>query len=238
MPSRDGEPLLAARGLRRSFGRIRVLHDIDLTLHAGDVLAVAGPNGAGKSTLLRVLAGLARPSAGEVRVRGRALAGDPGARRAIGLLSHQTLLYDDLTLEENLTFAARLYGLPRAEETARAALVAAGLGDRRGDSPRRLSRGLLQRAAIARALLHDPRVLLLDEPFTALDAASAARLRSTLAARRDEGLGLVVVTHHLAEVWDLATRVAVMVDGRWAGEEPRSGPLDAFLPRYREWIGA
>jgi ABC-type sulfate/molybdate transport systems ATPase subunit len=81
-------------------------------------------------------------------------------------------------------------------------------------------------------------VLLLDEPFTALDAASAARLRSTLAARRDEGLGLVVVTHHLAEVWDLATRVAVMVDGRWVGEEPRSGPLDAFLPRYREWIGA
>jgi heme exporter protein A len=238
MPSRDGEPLLAARGLRRSFGRVRVLRDVDLTLAAGDLLAVAGPNGAGKSTLLRVLAGLSRPSAGEVRVEGRRLAGDPEARRAIGLLSHQSLLYDDLTLAENLTFAARLYGLPRPADAARAALAAAGLADRAGDQPRRLSRGLLQRAAIARALLHGPRVLLLDEPFTALDAAAAERLRVTLAQRRSEGLGVLVVTHHLAEVWDVATRVAVMVDGRWAAEEPRAGSLDAFLPRYREWIGA
>jgi heme exporter protein A len=239
MPSRDGEPLLVARGVRRSFGRVRVLHDIDLSLTPGDVLAVAGPNGAGKSTLLRVLAGLMRPTAGEVRMLGRSPAGDAaGTRRAIGLLSHQTLLYDDLTLVENLTFAARLYGLPRPAETARDALDAAGLGARAGDSPRRLSRGLLQRAALARALLHDPRVLLLDEPFTALDATSADRLRADLGDRRAAGVGLVIVTHHLAEVWDLATRVAVMVEGRWVCDEPRSGPLDAFLPRYREWIGA
>ena len=101
-----------------------------------------------------------------------------------------------------------------------------------------MSRGLLQRAAIARALLHRPRVLLLDEPFTALDAASADRLRTTLASRRDEGRGLVIVTHHLAEVWELATRVAVLVEGRWVCDEPCAGPLTAFLPRYREWIGA
>ena len=239
MPSCDGEPLLAARGLRRSFGRVRVLHDIDLTLVPGEALAVAGPNGAGKSTLLRLLAGLMRPTAGEVRVQGRALTGAAAeARRAIGLLSHQSLLYDDLTLAENLTFAARLYGLPRPAESARAALEEAGLGARAGDLPRRLSRGLLQRAAIARALLHRPRVLLLDEPFTALDAASADRLRETLRARRADGLGLVIVTHHLAEVWDVATRVAVMVDGRWVCDEPTTGALGDFLPRYREWIGA
>ncbi len=239
MPSCDGEPLLAARGLRRSFGRVRVLHDIDLTLVPGEALAVAGPNGAGKSTLLRLLAGLMRPTAGEVRVLGRALSGAAAeARRAIGLLSHQSLLYDDLTLAENLTFAARLYGLPRPAESARAALEEAGLGARAGDLPRRLSRGLLQRAAIARALLHRPRVLLLDEPFTALDAASADRLRETLRARRADGLGLVIVTHHLAEVWDVATRVAVMVDGRWVCDEPTTGALGDFLPRYREWIGA
>jgi heme exporter protein A len=236
MPSHDGEPLLVARGLRRSFGRVRVLHDIDLTLASGEVLAVAGPNGAGKSTLLRLLAGLMRPSAGEVRVLGRPLAAE--TRRAIGLLSHQTLLYDDLTLAENLTFAARLYGLPRPAEVARGALEAAGLGGRAGDSPRKLSRGLLQRAAIARALLHDPRVLLLDEPFTGLDAASADRLRATLTERRERGLGLVIVTHHLAEVWELATRVAVMLEGRWVVDQPRTGVLAAFLPRYREWIGA
>jgi heme ABC exporter ATP-binding subunit CcmA len=239
MPSCDGEALLAARGLRRSFGRVRVLHDLDLTLASGEALAVAGPNGAGKSTLLRLLAGLMRPSAGEVRVLGRPLQGDAAeARRAIGLLSHHSLLYDDLTLAENLAFAARLYGLPRPADAARAALEAAGLAARADDTPRRLSRGLLQRAAIARALLHRPRVLLLDEPFTALDAASAERLRGALEARRAEGLGLVIVTHHLAEVWDLATRVAVLVEGRWVCDEPRAGPLEAFLPRYREWIGA
>jgi len=239
MPSCDGEPLLAARGLRRSYGRVRVLHDIDLTLAPGEALAVAGPNGAGKSTLLRLLAGLMRPTAGEVRVLGRPLAGAAAAaRRAIGLLSHQSLLYDDLTLAENLTFAARLYGLPRPADAARAALEGAGLAARADDTPRRLSRGLLQRAAIARALLHRPSVLLLDEPFTALDAASAERLRETLAARRAEGLGLVIVTHHLAEVWDVATRVAVLVDGRWVCDEPKAGPLEGFLPRYREWIGA
>jgi heme ABC exporter ATP-binding subunit CcmA len=239
MPCCDGDPLLAARGLRRAFGRVRVLHDIDLILAPGEALAVAGPNGAGKSTLLRLLAGLMRPSAGEVRVLGRVLAGgDPDARRAVGLLSHHSLLYDDLTLVENLAFAARLYGLPHPADTARSALAAAGLASRAHDTPRQLSRGLLQRAAIARALLHRPRVLLLDEPFTALDAGSAERLRDELRARRAEGLGLVIVTHHLAEVWDVATRVAVLVEGRWVCDEPKAGPLDAFLPRYREWIGA
>ena len=239
MPSRDGEPLLAARGLCRSFGRLRVLHDIDLTLSGGEALAIAGPNGAGKSTLLRILAGLMRPTAGEVQVLGRPLAGNATeARRALGLLSHQSLLYDDLTVMENLTFVARLYGLARPADAARAALEAAGLGGRADESPRRLSRGLLQRAAIARALLHAPRILLLDEPFTALDAASADRLRETLEARRAEGLGLVIVTHHLGEVWGLATRVAVLVEGRWVCDQPKAGPLDAFLPRYREWIGA
>jgi len=240
MPSCDGAPLLVARGLRRSFGRVRVLHDVDLTLAPGEALAIAGPNGAGKSTLLRLLAGLMRPGAGEVSVLGRALTGGSAAaaRRAVGLLSHHSLLYDDLTLAENLTFAARLYGLARPAQTARAALDAAGLAARADDSPRRLSRGLLQRAAIVRALLHRPRVLLLDEPFTALDAASADRLRDELRARRSEGLGLVVVTHHLAEIWDVATRVAVLVAGRWVADEPRAGPLEPFLARYREWTGA
>jgi heme exporter protein A len=244
MPSYDGAadpaaPLLEARGLRRSFGRVRVLHDIDLTLAPGEALAVAGPNGAGKSTLLRLLAGLLRPTAGEVRVLGRSLrGGDGAARRAIGLLSHQSLLYDDLTLAENLTFAARLYGLSHPVAAAGAALEAAGLGDRSGDLPRRLSRGLLQRAAIARALLHRPRVLLLDEPFTALDVGAAARLRELLRERLTEGVGMVIVTHHLAEVWEIAARVAVMVDGRWVSDQARTGSLEEFLPRYRTWIDA
>lgn len=239
MPSHDGIALLEARGLQRSFGRVRILRGLDLSLGPGEALAVIGPNGAGKTTLLRLLAGLMRPSAGEIFLLGQPFGRHTdAARRAIGLLSHQSLLYDDLTLLENLTFAARLYGLERPRVVARAALEAAGLGGRAGELPRRLSRGLLQRAAIARALLHSPRILLLDEPFTGLDASAADRLRSDLAGRVAQGLGLIVVTHHLAEVWDLASRVAVLVDGRWAANEPRTGALETFLPRYHGWIGA
>lgn len=239
MPSHDGVPLLEARGLQRSFGRVRILRGIDLSLQRGEALVVVGPNGAGKTTLLRLLAGLMRPTAGEVRVMGEPLTrGADRIRRAIGLLSHQSLLYDDLTLLENLAFAARLYGLSRPRTVAAAALDQAGLGARDGELPRRLSRGLLQRAAIARALLHNPQVLLLDEPFTGLDASAADRLRADLRARLTQGLGVVLVTHNLAEAWDLATRVAVLVDGAWAAEEPRSGTLEAFLPRYLGLIGA
>jgi heme exporter protein A len=239
MPSSDGARLLEARGLCRSYGRRRVLRDLDLAVEAGEALAIAGPNGAGKTTLLRVLAGLTRPERGEVRLEGRALGrGAPEVRRAVGLVSHQTLLYDDLTLHENLTFAARLYGLPQPAATARSALDAAGLGARADDSPRRLSRGLAQRAAIARALLHRPRLLLLDEPFTALDAAASEGLRAELRTRRDQGLGIVLVTHQLGEAWEAATRIAVLVNGRWACDEALAGPVEAFLPRYQELIGA
>jgi ABC-type multidrug transport system ATPase subunit len=180
-----------------------------------------------------------RPTAGQVTILGQPLERRSAQiRKAIGLLSHQSLLYDDLTLVENLTFAARLYGLSRAREVAEAALAQAGLGARSNELPRRLSRGLLQRAAIARALLHRPKLLLLDEPFTSLDAAAADRLRVDLRRRVAEGLGVVLVTHHLTEAWDLASRVAVLVNGSWAVDEPRTGTLDDFLPRYHELIDA
>ena len=242
MPSSDGaggQALLEARGLKRSFGGLRVLRGLDLVLHAGEAVVVAGPNGAGKTTLLRVLAGLTRPEAGEVRVLGHPVRGDDAAgRRGLGFVSHQSLLYDDLTLAQNLAFAARLYRLPRPVEVARRALEAAGLASRADESPRRLSRGMAQRAAIARALIHGPRLLLLDEPFTALDAGAAERLRAELGARLAEGLGMVIVTHRLSEVWGVATRIAVLAEGRWACDEPRAGGLEAFLPRYQGLVGA
>ena len=239
MPSHDGSVLLEARGLQRAFGRVRILQGVDLSLRAGEALAVVGPNGAGKTTLLRLLAGLMRPSGGQVWVLGQPVAlRSAGVRRSIGLLSHQSLLYDDLTLLENLTFTARLYGLSRPAEAAAAALDAAGLAHRAADLPRRLSQGLLQRAAIARALLHRPPLLLLDEPFTGLDAAASERLRADLSERLANGVGLVMVTHHLAEVWELATHMAVLVEGRWAAEERRQGALDDFLPRYHRMTGA
>ncbi|MFL5403004.1 MAG: heme ABC exporter ATP-binding protein CcmA [Gemmatimonadales bacterium] len=238
MPSRDGTLLLEARGLQRSFGRVRILHDIDVSLGPGEALAIIGPNGAGKTTLLRLLAGLLRPTAGEVRLLGEPLGrGNHRARRAVGFLSHQSMLYDDLTLIENLTFAARLHLLDHPHVVARAALEGAGLSDRADELPRRLSRGLLQRAAIARAVLHDPRVLLLDEPFTGLDATASDRLRTALRSRLARGNGLVLVTHNLADAWDLASRVAVLVHGRWAADETRQGSLDSFVQRYQGFIG-
>jgi heme exporter protein A len=233
MPSHDGAFLLEARGLQRSFGRVRVLHDINLSLGPGEALAIIGPNGAGKTTLLRLLAGLMRPTAGEVCLLGQSLGrGPPQARRAVGFLSHQSMLYDDLTLLENLTFAARLYLLERPEAVARAALETAGLADTAGQLPKRLSRGLLQRAAIARSTLHDPRVLLLDEPFTGLDSIASGRLRNDLQARLARGLGLVLVTHNLSDAWELASRVAVLIQGRWGVQEHRGGTLEDFLSRY------
>jgi len=205
----------------------------------GDVLVVVGPNGAGKTTLLRVLAGLARPSAGEVRVLGRKLERTaPEARRPIGFVSHQSLLYDDLTLAENVALAARLYGMARPRAAAMHALQSVELAERAHQRPRELSRGLLQRAAVARALVHDPLLLLLDEPFTGLDVPAAERLRELLLERQRRGLGLLLVTHHLEEAWDLATRVAVLSGGRWLLEEGRVGPLVEFLQRYRALVNA
>ena len=230
-------PLLSARGLVRAFGALQVLRGVDLDVRAGEMLAVAGPNGAGKTTLLRLLAGLMRPSAGEVRIRGqRPTRDDPGPRRAIGLLSHHTFLYDDLTPAENLHFTARLYGLADAAGAARAALEDVGLTARADTPVRHLSRGLLQRAAIARALLHQPDILLLDEPFTGLDAPSADRFRALLASQLARGRALVLVSHHLAEAWDLATHVAVLSGGRWALEGSRPSDLAAFHARYAELV--
>jgi heme exporter protein A len=238
MPSSDG-PLLAASGLERSFGPLRALRGVDLRVSAGEALVVAGPNGAGKTTLLRVLAGLARPNSGEVRVLGRRLERSaPEARRPIGFVSHQSLLYDDLTVRENVVLAARLYHVRDPATAAAQALEAVGLGDRADDRPRGLSRGLLQRASIARALVHQPRVLLLDEPFTGLDAPAAERLRSLLRERLQAGMGLVLVTHHLDEAWEIATRVGVLVGGRWLQEGARTGELEDFLARYRSLVYA
>jgi heme exporter protein A len=227
-------PLLQAAALTRRFGSARALAGVDLTVGPGECHLVAGPNGAGKSTLLRLLAGLARPSSGTVLLEGRPLAAEPFTRRAVGLLSHQSHLYDDLTSAENLEFAARLYGLPDPAAAARAGLASAGLSDRADDPVRRLSRGMVQRVAIARALLHGPRVLLLDEPFTGLDPQSAARVAALLEAQRGLGRGLVLVSHEVHESWKLATHSHLLVRGAWAVTGPKNGTLDDFLRRYRE----
>lgn len=235
MPS--AEPLLAARGLGRRFGPSTVLSGVDLNLAQGQVLLVLGENGSGKTTLLRLLAGLLRPTMGGVFLHGTpARSTDPAIRRHLGLLSHKSHMYDNLTLRENLEFAARIHGLADPAAAAGAAIHGAGLDDRGDSRVGSLSRGMLQRAAMARAFIHRPGILLLDEPFTALDAPSADRVRRWLAERVSEGCGIVLVTHQPAEVWELSTDVGVLAGGRWAILEPRPGSLESFLPRYREAI--
>lgn len=234
MPRADA-PLVEARGLARRYGPVHALRGVDLDLHPGDVLLLLGPNGAGKSTLLRSLAGLLRPQAGSVTVAGRRLSGDdPDARRPIGLLSHQSLLYDELTLLENLVLAGRLYDLAEPRARAEVVLERQALLERKDDRPRQLSRGMQQRAAIARALMHDPRLLLLDEPFTGLDALAGDRLRALLAELCTPERAMVIVTHHASEAWELATRVGVLVGGRWGFLGPRPADLAEFHLTYQE----
>ncbi len=224
---------LEARGLERSFRHTRAVHGVDLQVGPGDLVAGVGPNGAGKTTLLRMLGGLVRPTAGKVTVSGRDLrAGDPEARRPIGLVSHQSFLYDDLTALENLAFTARLYGMARPRAVALDALADVGLEGKAREPVSSLSRGMVQRVALARALLHDPPVLLLDEPFTGLDAPATRHVQEVLARRRQDGHAAVVVSHQFAEVWDLASHVVVMVDGEVVMRESPPPPLAGFLARY------
>ncbi|HEV2290454.1 MAG TPA: heme ABC exporter ATP-binding protein CcmA [Gemmatimonadales bacterium] len=229
-------PVLEVRGLTRRYGRARVLKGVDLAVQPGEVVALLGPNGAGKTTLLRVLAGLARAEDGVVLVRGRHPAADPlAARRAIGLVEHRSLLYGELTPRENLAFTARLFGLDGAAVAAAVERLDIG---KHADLPvASLSRGMVQRTSVARALLHSPSILLLDEPFSGLDAPSAARLVSLLGARRAEGVAVLLVTHQPEEAWSLITRVAVLHGGRVVVDRPRPSTPAETSRLYHEAIG-
>lgn len=209
--------MLWARDLSHAFGAIQALDGITFSLQRGQTLVIFGPNGAGKTTLLRVLAGLIRPRAGS--------AGVEGGRKAIGWIGHQSQLYAPLTVRENLGFWASLYDVPPGVTEARADDLIRRLGlERQAHQPvRTLSRGQTQRAAIARALMHDPAVLLLDEPFTGLDRLAAEELRRLLGELAAAGRASVLVTHSVEEGTELATDVAFMRTGRFASLGPRAG---------------
>jgi len=227
-----------AAGLVRRFGPVTALGGVDLEAGAGELVLLLGPNGAGKTTLLRAVAGLLRPLRGAVMVAGRDLHRDPTARAAVGFLSHHTLLYEDLTPRENLRFAAALHRLDDAERRIDEALATAGLAHRADALVRGFSRGMLQRLALARATLHRPPVLLLDEPFTGLDGAAARDLRDRIAARREAGDTIIAVTHDPADLWEAATRVVMLVGGRVAFDEPRPTELAAFRDRMHGLLAA
>jgi ABC-type multidrug transport system ATPase subunit len=202
-----------AEDLWKGFGRRRVLRGLGLTVAPGQALAILGPNGSGKSTLLRVLAAILRPSQGRVRICGEDPFGVPGVRGRIGFVAHEPMLYGGLTVRENLHLLAGLYGLPdgraRAEEVCDLLAIA-----RRVEPIRGLSRGIQQRAALARALLHRPRVLLLDEPFTGLDPEGADGLSGILRGFCRDGGAVILSTHSPAEALGSAGQAAVLAGGR------------------------
>ena len=232
----DG-PLIQVEALERSFGHRRALAGVDFLLDGGGCLALFGPNGAGKTTLLRVLAGLLKPTAGRARVAGVDLPAGAAARALVGLISHNSMLYEALTARENIEFAARLYGVRDPREAAAEALRRMRIEDRAGSRVRALSRGMQQRVSIARAVVHGPRVLLLDEPYSGLDEGGAAALTELLGELRAGGAALVMVTHNLAEGLALATQSAIMRNGRFAHFEPGSTTdATAYSARYRELV--
>lgn len=208
------------------YGPHPAVRPLDFTLEAGSFLTLFGPNGAGKTTLLKMLAGALHPTEGEIRVAGERIdRAEHGWRSRIGVLSHQTFLYARLTAAENLRFYGRLYGLPDLEGRIERRLGEVGLWERRDDAVHGFSRGMQQRLALARTLLHDPDLVLLDEPYTGLDPHAAAMLRSVLEQLRDGRRTIVLVTHNLTQGLELADRVVVQVAGRWVSDEPR-GAID------------
>jgi len=232
-----GAPLVSARGLSKSFGLMPVLRGVDLDVGRGEVVAVLGPNGTGKSTLLRILTGVMRPGGGHLRVLGVELfPGRPGPPAGVGYLGHEPLVYRDLTPRENLDFFASFLPGDRSERVDRA-ISRARLEHAANRKTHLLSRGLLQRLAIARATLGDPDLLLLDEPFTGLDPSASAHLEEQVADARSTGRSVLVVSHDLVAVPRIATRVVLLHRGRVALDVSPAPDARELASAWREATG-
>ena len=215
--------MIKVRGLVKAFGLQAALRGVDLDLEEGKFLTVLGPNGAGKTTLLRVLATLSKPTAGVVQVAGHDVnKAGPQVRRLIGLVSHQTLLYPHLSAEDNLRFYGRMYDVPNLGARIDEVLQVVGLDARRIDLVRTFSRGMQQRLTIARAILHEPRVMFFDEPYTGLDQQAAAVLREILTEVAAAGRTVLLTTHDLERGLTGCDRVIILNRGKVAYRADRA----------------
>lgn len=229
------QPVIETHHLFKRFGLKTVLRDLEFTVTEGEFVAMLGPNGSGKTTFLRILASLSRPTMGVVRVAGFALPQQASAvRRRLGVVSHLPLLYGDLSAEENLTFYGRMYGVDGLKTRIAEVLELVGLAARGRDLVRTFSRGMQQRLAIGRAILHDPEVLLLDEPHTGLDQDACAMLDGVLQQVAGRGRTVVMTSHDLARAADLANRFDVLSRGRIVASTPRESLSEnGLLEFYR-----
>jgi len=214
--------MITVKKLVKRFGLKTVLRGVDFEVQPGEFIALLGPNGAGKTTFLRILASLSRPSLGEVSIAGYKLPHESAQVRArLGVVSHLPLLYGDLTAEENLRFYARMYNIANIEARLTEVLEMVGLESRRRDLVRTFSRGMQQRLAIGRAVLHDPDVILFDEPYTGLDQDASAMLDDVLKTVATQGRTVVMTSHDLARAEDLATRFDILSRGVIAASAAR-----------------
>jgi heme exporter protein A len=213
--SLPGGKILEVKKLYKRFGLKTVLRSLDFSVEAGEFVALLGPNGAGKTTFLRILASLSRPTLGDVRVAGYRLPEQAAqVRRRLGVVSHLPLLYGDLSAEENLVFYGKMYGIPSLQNRVSEILELVGLAQRRKDLVRTFSRGMQQRLAIGRAVLHDPDVMLFDEPHTGLDQDACVMLDGVLQEVAARGRTVVMTSHDLARTADLASRFDVLSKGQ------------------------
>jgi heme exporter protein A len=209
------EIILQVQGLTKTFGPVKALQGIDLTLHRGEFLTVFGPNGAGKTTLIKILSSLVKPSAGTFTIANyQAKEHGDTIRRLIGVISHHTFLYQQLTAYENLRFYGEMYAVPALESRITQLLAEMGLNHRAHDPVRTFSRGMQQRLSIARALLHDPSLLFLDEPYTGLDPHASQLLRDMLLRLHDRERSVIMTTHNLTRGLEMCDRVAIQVAGK------------------------
>ncbi len=230
--------MIRVEGLIKQYGLNPVLRGINLHVRAGEFVTLVGPNGAGKSTLMRIVATLLRPDQGDVEVGGWPLSSHAHmVRRHIGLVSHQSLLYQDLTAAENLTFFARLYGLDNGEERVQQALKVVGLRARQRDPVSSFSRGMTQRLTIARATLHEPEVLLLDEPYTGLDQDAVALLDRLLLREKEQGRTVLMITHDLTHSLTVSDRILFLHNGRIAHEVSAGISGNELVALYRQFTG-
>jgi heme exporter protein A len=217
-------------GLSHRYGTGKVLNGVDLSIPWDQRVGVLGSNGAGKTTLLRILATLVRPQAGQVVIGGLTLPAQAAAVRChVGLLAHQTFLYDELTARENLIFYGRLYDVPDLDRRVDDLLELVGLADRPDARVRTFSRGLQQRLALARAIVHDPPILLLDEPDTGLDVAGTDLLELLMVDAEGRRRTVVLTTHNLERALKLADRAVVLVRGKVALDLPTTDASVALL---------
>jgi len=230
--------VIAVTGLTKTFGNLYALRNLSFSLNKGEFLTIFGPNGAGKTTLIRILSTITKASSGEIKIADLSFEDDSEKiRRQIGVIAHQTFLYENLTAEENLRFYGKLYDVENLSKKIETILSEVGLELRKKDFVRTFSRGMQQRLAIARALLHEPSILLLDEPYTGLDQHASGMLTNWLNRLRSSEQTILMVTHDLEQGLELADRIAILVEGQLVfNQEQRGVDVKKFRQTYDDLV--